>query len=47
VAELWKPFSSAMAASVEQNMFKYVALQDWFRYREAEDTKGSHSSIPE
>jgi nucleoside phosphorylase len=30
----WQPFSSAMAASVVYNMFKYpVVLEDWPHYK--------------
>jgi hypothetical protein len=48
VVELWKGFASVMAVSVVHNMFKHsFVLQNWPHYREAEDTKGSHSSIPE
>jgi hypothetical protein len=47
VTEPWKRFSSAMAASVVHNIFKYpLLLEGWRRYREAEDTNGSYSSIP-
>jgi hypothetical protein len=48
LAELWTRFSSAMAASVVHNIFKYpVVLEGWHRYRQAEDTNGSYSYIPE
>ena len=40
--KLWEQFASVMATSVVHNMFKYpVVLQDWLRYREAEDTQGT------
>ena len=44
--EPWQPFSSAMAASVVYNMFKYpVLIQHWPHYN-AEDMKGSYSLYP-
>ncbi|CAB3984239.1 5 -methylthioadenosine S-adenosylhomocysteine nucleosidase-like isoform X16 [Paramuricea clavata] len=44
--EPWQPFSSAMAASVVYNMFKYpVLIQHWPHYN-AEDMKGNPPTSP-
>ena len=39
--KLWQPFSSAIAASVAYNMFKYpVVLRHWHHHKKTEDPNG-------